>query len=104
MSKAKFDAAKELIQEKKYTEARTLLKGIDHPTAREWEAKLDAKIAADKPAKKPLTARRIVMNVLVLILLAGVLIFGYMQWQQFNGMTGAAAGAAREQIATLNSP
>jgi hypothetical protein len=41
MSKAKFAAAKELIAEKKYDEARRILKTIDHPTAREWEAKLD---------------------------------------------------------------
>ena len=41
MSKAKFAAAKELIEEKKYVEARSLLKTIDHPTAREWEKKLD---------------------------------------------------------------
>jgi hypothetical protein len=45
MSKAKFAAAKELIDEKKYDEALTILKTIDHPTAREWEAKL-AKIKA----------------------------------------------------------
>ena len=58
MSKAKFEAAKELIQEKKYDEARALLKTINHPTAREWEAKLD-KIAPPRttafvydPAKK----------------------------------------------------
>ena len=48
--------------------------------------------------------KRIVLNVLVLILLAAVLIVGDMQWQQFQGMTGAAGNAAREQIATLNSP
>ncbi len=41
MSKAKFDAVKELINEKKYAEAKALLKTIDHPTAREWEAKVD---------------------------------------------------------------
>jgi hypothetical protein len=41
MSKAKFAAAKELIDEKKYDEARSILNTIDHPTAREWEAKLD---------------------------------------------------------------
>ena len=40
MSKAKFAAAKELIDEKKYDEARNILKTIDHPTAREWENKL----------------------------------------------------------------
>ncbi|MBA3871174.1 MAG: DUF4041 domain-containing protein [Anaerolineae bacterium] len=41
MSKAKFEAAKELIDKKDYAGARTILKGIDHPTARAWEAKLD---------------------------------------------------------------
>lgn len=41
MSKAKFAAAKELIDEKQFDEARAILKTIDHPTAREWEAKLN---------------------------------------------------------------
>lgn len=49
MSKAKFAAAKELIDEKKYDEARGILKTIDHPTAREWEAKLDKISPAFKP-------------------------------------------------------
>ncbi len=52
MSKARFAAAKELIDEKKYDEARALLKTIDHPTAREWEAKLD-KIAPPVSYKPP---------------------------------------------------
>lgn len=42
MSKAKFTAAKELIDNKDYAGARAILKDIDHPTARAWEAKLDA--------------------------------------------------------------
>lgn len=33
MSKAKFEAARELIQEKRYDEARAILKGLDHPLA-----------------------------------------------------------------------
>ncbi len=40
MSKAKFAAAKELINEKRYIEAYDILKTIDHPVAREWEEKL----------------------------------------------------------------
>ncbi len=43
MSKAKFDAAKELIQEGKFDEAKAILKTIDHPQARKWEAELNAK-------------------------------------------------------------
>jgi hypothetical protein len=41
MSKAKFDAARELISEKKYDEARRILATVDHPTAREWEVRLN---------------------------------------------------------------
>ncbi len=43
MSKAKFERAKELIREKEYGKARALLKTIDHPTAKDWIAKLDQK-------------------------------------------------------------
>lgn len=51
MSKAKFAAAKELIDEKQYDSARAILKTIDHPAAREWEKKLDtiAPIANYRP-------------------------------------------------------
>lgn len=42
MSKAKFDAAQELIDEKDYAGARAILKSIDDPTAREWERRIDA--------------------------------------------------------------
>jgi hypothetical protein len=41
MSKAKFDAARELIAEKRYDEARAILNTINHPTAKEWLTKLD---------------------------------------------------------------
>ena len=41
MSKAKMQAARELIQEKRYQEARAILQSVDHPTARKWLAKLD---------------------------------------------------------------
>jgi hypothetical protein len=45
--KAKFQAAKQLIQDKNYSEARTLLRSIDHPTASQWLEKLD-QIAPEK--------------------------------------------------------
>lgn len=41
MSKAKFAAARELITEKKYDQARSILETIDHPTAKDWLKKLD---------------------------------------------------------------
>jgi hypothetical protein len=41
MSKTKMLAAKELIDEKRYDEARTILRSVDHPKAVEWLEKLD---------------------------------------------------------------
>jgi len=49
MSKAKFSVARELINEKKFDEARSILRTIDHPTALEWLKKLD-QIAPSKSA------------------------------------------------------
>lgn len=42
MSRTKFEAARELIQEKHYDAARAVLCTIDHEKARDWLAKLDA--------------------------------------------------------------
>jgi hypothetical protein len=50
MSKAKFEAAKELIAERRYDEARVLLRTIGHPTAEHWLRKLDE---LDPPGAKP---------------------------------------------------
>lgn len=54
MSKSKMVAARQLIQEKKYNEAKSILATVDHPTAREWEAKLDKLMtrAVDAPQPK----------------------------------------------------
>ncbi len=52
MSKAKFEAAKQLIQEGNYPKARALLKTIDHPRADEWLQKLDQ---LEKKKPKPST-------------------------------------------------
>ncbi|MDX2139220.1 MAG: hypothetical protein SF123_14120 [Chloroflexota bacterium] len=41
MSDAKFNAAREFINEKRYAEARMILKTMNHPTATRWLARLD---------------------------------------------------------------
>lgn len=41
MSKTKMLAAQELIREKRYDEARAILRAVDHPKAVEWLEKLD---------------------------------------------------------------
>ena len=78
MSKAKFEAVKELIQTKQYTEARTLLKTIDHATARQWEAKLDRLSPPPEPATKTIGKRGLIIGVTVLgigIIAALLLVF-----------------------------
>lgn len=50
MSKAKMEAARELIREKRFDEARAILRTIDHPTARQWLGKIEQMAPADRPA------------------------------------------------------
>lgn len=52
MSKQRLQAARELIQQKKYAEARRILKGMDDPTAIKWLAKLD-EIAPEEALTEP---------------------------------------------------
>jgi|GEM_PF-5642117 len=85
MSKAKFDAARELIREGQYTQARILLESIDHPQAKEWLIKLHdlevnairtvgvasskIKVSVEKPKRNKLRGC-MVMIVAVLVLAA----------------------------------
>jgi hypothetical protein len=80
MSKAKFDAAKQLIREGQYAQARALLETIDHPQAKEWLQKLgDLESKADNPrAAKPKGSRRrgclyivVALTVISLVAFAG---------------------------------
>lgn len=44
MSKVKFQYARELIKEKRYLEAKTILEELDHPTAAKWINEIDKRI------------------------------------------------------------
>jgi hypothetical protein len=55
VSRTKFEAAREFIKEKRYAEARTILKTIDHPTATEWLQKIDR---LDPPGSSPPPPKR----------------------------------------------
>lgn len=50
--KAKMVAARELIKEQRYNEARALLSGVQHPKAYEWLAQLN-RIAPAMPTPQP---------------------------------------------------
>jgi hypothetical protein len=61
MSKAKMEAARELIREKRYDEARAILRTIDHPTARQWLGKIEqidptSRTAVAPPVVQPVVA------------------------------------------------
>lgn len=51
--KAQLAEAKALIQQKRYADARKVLKRINDPTARQWEAKLDSIAPAPPVASSP---------------------------------------------------
>lgn len=70
MSKAKLEAARELIRSKQYAEARAVLRTMaDDATARKWLARLD-EIA---PEQKPTRKRSRLAGVLALVVLCGVI-------------------------------
>jgi hypothetical protein len=48
--KEQMSQAKELIQAKRYDEARAILKKVDHPTAKQWIERIDAIKARQKQA------------------------------------------------------
>lgn len=61
MSKAKFDAARELVREKQYDEARAILRTVDHPQATAWLAKIDEidppEVTPIEPTQRPQRTR-----------------------------------------------
>lgn len=70
MSKTKFLAARELIKEKKYAEARAILNTIDHPTARAWLSKLDELESQPRKQRSQLGIMVIVILLIVFISLS----------------------------------
>src|SRR5260221_7335082 len=122
MSKAKFDAAQELINEKKYAEARSLLTTIDHPMAKEWISQIDAIIGgqpwspgqATIPQSKPRRRSSPLSLLLALILFCSCgFILVTVVTQQGNVSTPQPAqkviaqpttGAASKVVATTKGP
>jgi len=70
MSKAKMEAARELIQEKKYVEARAILKTVDHPLATEWIGKIDQITATQLAPPMPKPKSEIIRLLVVIALVA----------------------------------
>lgn len=56
MTREKMLAARQLIEEKNYMAARSILKTVDHPKAREWERRLDGIDASHTVFQSPARA------------------------------------------------
>src|SRR5579859_3256559 len=86
--RAKFEAAKQLITEKHYNEARALLRTIDHPTALQWLEKLDTidppKVATAQIESQPMPivvpARKRGSRVSIEIILVLIIVVGGGFW------------------------
>lgn len=70
MSKAKMLAAREAIQAQQYDKARSILKTVDHPKAREWLARLD-EIAPQQTNQKKASRLWIALAAVALVALIG---------------------------------
>ena len=82
--------AKELIKSKQYNEARKILKGIDHPKAREWEAKLPT---------LPKPKRNYLRIALILVIVAG-LVFAAIQYAEIRRQAAFINDMAEGKIIT----
>lgn len=69
-TKQQMAQARALIESKDYDGARRILAKVDHPKAREWEQKLEARL----PTKKPSNLWKWVVGIaVVLVIVAGAL-------------------------------
>lgn len=71
MSDAKLEAVKELIKEKRYEEARVILKTVKHPKVNEWLSRLDEM----SPPQERITKKRRV-GCFAQLLIVGFVLFG----------------------------
>lgn len=76
MSKSQLAAAKMLIEEKRYDEARALLETIDHPTATKWLKQLDKVAPSAGPKKKRRMSWRAYILVAAMFACIGVYLIG----------------------------
>lgn len=95
MSKAKLLAARELINEKKYHEARALLRGVDDPIAKKWLAKLD-EIAPQRGRKLPLT---LILGSIVVTLIV-VAVIGFLLLSRSADLEGGSNVSSTGNVAS----
>jgi len=107
MSKAKFAAVKELIDEKKFDEARTLLKTIDNPVAQEWIDKINKlsppPIASKSSPKATTYIYNLVRGFLVIVLAMVVLLIVIAQFNRTSSEINESGKNVVAALSTVNS-
>lgn len=78
MSSDAFKTAQELIKQKRYDEARTLLRTLDHPLAPAWLESLQG-LGSDAPAAR--SRRPWLLVVVALLIIAGIGLGIYLLYQ-----------------------
>lgn len=81
--KTNMKAARTLIQEKRYADARELLKDIDHPKATDWILQID-RLSPVAPAPKPKmrTLDKWLWAISIIVVVAVIAWVGYSIWSQ----------------------
>lgn len=89
MSNYDLSAAKDLIQKKRYAEARSLLKNINHPTADKWLAKLNEIDPEDVPpsAKSNIPWLGII-SIVAIICLTGMVVYQQIRLNNLSNFVG----------------
>jgi hypothetical protein len=98
MSREKMAAAKQLIQEKKYTEARVILRTIDHPTARKWLVQLDQRAPQKKAGGSYLVIASIALLVVAIVIAGGVLFVNQQQQRESQNATSTAEAMGTQTV------
>jgi len=94
MSRAKFEAARELIQTRQYDAARAILKTIDDPKAKEWITKIDGLSRDKRPPK-----RRPWLPIVLLAFLLLIIVAGGLYLVNINNIAQQAADAEKARFA-----
>lgn len=89
MLKQQFEAARALIQDGEYDEARAILNAIDHPKAQDWLDKIDALDIPSYPEPILRSDGRLHSGV-ALMLFVILIIVGLSAWTYYQSTIGPA--------------
>jgi len=106
MSKAKLEYARELIQEKRYAEARDVLGQVHHPTAAKWLKRLeDIAPATTAPRKQSKTRVGCWIGVLAVLILGAIAILTDPRARSDNQSSPAGSPISSEPtVVEINDP